>query len=382
MGNISDYLTENKRFQDFQIELKDDRYTVIGILYESKKEPIVIIKCAVCSLDPEMYGEGIFGPGLQNVKKASLPCGCSKNHRKTKEQHQLKIKRLLAIYDQSLLEIEDGTNNQEDLVTAACNIHGEWQTKAREILHGTGNCRTCSRVSGRRKSMLSDEEYIEIFKKTGSYPEGVVFARSDKLTPQRFKSYWSCTCPVCKISREVRHPELVKGTVFCDCYKPEQNEAYIHLVRDTDGLYYCKFGISVNTSRRLKRLKQENKNVKIDNMLVFKFKNATSCRNAEAACKERLNTGKISKNVMPDGYTETFDIWKASEVISILEEFGGVMMDLLPSQQRAIEEMLRQEEQSKEECYNNALRKAVGVVNRADFLTTEQKDLLIKGFYK
>ena len=329
-----------------------------------------------------MYGEGVFGPGLQNIKKASLPCGCSKNHKKTKKQYELKIQRLLAAYDQTFIKIEEGINNQESLVLARCNIHGEWQTKTREVLYGTGNCRACSKLSARSKSMLSDEEYIQIFRRTGSYSDGMTFTRSDSLTPQGFKSFWLCTCPVCKVSREVRHPELVKGTVFCDCYRPGQNEAYIHLVRDTDGLYYCKFGISTNTAKRLKRLKQENKSIVIDNMLVFKFTSATNCRNAEAACKERLNTGKISKIVMPDGYTETFDFWKVSEVISILEEFGGVMMELLPSQQRVIEEMLKQEEQSKEECYNNALRKAVGVVNRAEFLTVEQKDLLIKGFYK
>jgi len=55
---------------------------------------------------------------------------------------------------------------------------------------------------------------------------------------------------------------------------------------------------------------------------------------------------------------------------------------MLPSVERELKEQIKAAEHKATEQWFLALSRAVGVINRAEFLTTEQKGQLIKEIYK
>lgn len=55
---------------------------------------------------------------------------------------------------------------------------------------------------------------------------------------------------------------------------------------------------------------------------------------------------------------------------------------MLPSQERELLEKIKQAEHKATEQYYLGLRKALGAVNRADYLTEEQKQKLAEDFLK
>lgn len=55
---------------------------------------------------------------------------------------------------------------------------------------------------------------------------------------------------------------------------------------------------------------------------------------------------------------------------------------MLPSEQKAMIERVKQAEAKLDERWYAALRHAVEIVNRAEYLTLEQKTKLLEGFYK
>lgn len=49
-----------------------------------------VVVCHKCSQDSELFGDGLFRATKGNIlKRKSMPCGCAKNPRWTKEQHAI-----------------------------------------------------------------------------------------------------------------------------------------------------------------------------------------------------------------------------------------------------------------------------------------------------
>lgn len=55
---------------------------------------------------------------------------------------------------------------------------------------------------------------------------------------------------------------------------------------------------------------------------------------------------------------------------------------MMPSSERELKEQIKAAEHKATEQWFLALSRAVGVINRAEFLSTEQKEQLIKDIYK
>jgi hypothetical protein len=55
---------------------------------------------------------------------------------------------------------------------------------------------------------------------------------------------------------------------------------------------------------------------------------------------------------------------------------------MMPSTERELKEQIKTAEHKTTEQWFLALSRAVGVINRAEFLSTEQKEQLIKEIYK
>lgn len=55
---------------------------------------------------------------------------------------------------------------------------------------------------------------------------------------------------------------------------------------------------------------------------------------------------------------------------------------MIPSSERDLKDQIKAAEHKATENYHIAIRKAVEVINRAKFLTIEEKEELIEGLYK
>lgn len=84
-----------------------------------------------------------------------------------------------------------------------------------------------------------------------------------------------------------------------------------------------KFGIANMSSERIRRQNQLSI-YDIINYGIWTYPTVKACRDAERYCLNNLTTKVITKEEMPDGYTETTFPSNIDLVISIFEEHGGV----------------------------------------------------------
>lgn len=107
------------------------------------------------------------------------------------------------------------------------------------------------------------------------------------------------------------------------CANQTQQEAYINFIKDTGITISLKFGI---TNDSVIRVKQHNSKSIFDIELfaVWEFPTVKSCKAAERYIKKHLPCRFLTKQEMPDGYTETTSIENLETIIKIYEDFGGV----------------------------------------------------------
>ena len=80
----------------------------------------------------------------------------------------------------------------------SCLEHGRYETTSLDnFKHGRG-CPKCRTKKTKERSTIPDEQHVEDFTKTGVFPFGVKFYRSNKLLcGEKYKRSWEYFCPVC-----------------------------------------------------------------------------------------------------------------------------------------------------------------------------------------
>lgn len=106
------------------------------------------------------------------------------------------------------------------------------------------------------------------------------------------------------------------------CSGKSQKQAYLHAVQDGEIIWAVKFGISNDWEKRLYMQNYLNA-IKLENLGVWEFSSVKTCKLAEKECKMSLQTGVVSKNEMPDGWSETTLSLNIEKVIAIYEKHGG-----------------------------------------------------------
>lgn len=110
------------------------------------------------------------------------------------------------------------------------------------------------------------------------------------------------------------------------CAGRSQQECYINVVKDGDLPVALKLGISKNSDIRLKIQNSRNK-LNMERIALYSFPTVAQCKAAERCCKKTLRRKVVSKQDMPDGWTETVALTDYDKVVSIYERFGGVRVD-------------------------------------------------------
>lgn len=107
------------------------------------------------------------------------------------------------------------------------------------------------------------------------------------------------------------------------CGSHSQKECYINFIKDKETLIALKFGIAKDSEERIKSQNRES-SFDVKQHGVWSFPDVKSCKSAERYIKKHLPCKVLTKQEMPDGYTETTSVENLETIIKIYEDFGGV----------------------------------------------------------
>lgn len=304
---------------------ENDQLTVLGWTYIRPGVRQYIVKCRVCEKDPEMFGDGYFKTVKGSLVRGVVPCGCSNIPMWSQDQWLLRLKRKIQELGMEFISVGQTKISAASPVSIKCPHHGLWETRVTNLLHMGTSCEKCSRELSSVAQIKPDDVMISSFFASGIFHPDTKFWRSDKKTSQGGKSYWFSLCPVCDTQSESRCTSLQYGHCPCECGRKRQRECYVNLIENKGGVTAVKFGIACNSERRLRQ--QDNKaiGVRIVNFAVYKFPDYNTCKLAERLCKQELECAYVSKDVLPDGYTETTSVLNLNRILEIYESCGGVL---------------------------------------------------------
>ena len=317
-GLVQDTYT-GKRFGDGQLE-------IVGWSGKYRSVKLYILKCSVCSMDPEIFGEGYFKSRISNLNTGKMPCGCSPFY-KTENQALVLVNRATVEMEYNFLGWAETYKGANTSCILSCEIHGEWRTNINRILNAPHGCKECSYALVGERFLKSDSDLIEGFLKTGSYHPDTIFIRSEDTNKNGHKTFWQVSCPVCLTTVRSERTNLMAGKVPCLCSPTgKQNEAYINIISDAGTDIALKFGIATTSVSRLKQL-QNTSIYDIRQFGVWKFLSREVCRKAESTLKKSLICSVLPREEMLDGYTETTHLYNLEKIINTYESFGGVRMN-------------------------------------------------------
>lgn len=305
---------------------------VVGWSGKRKADKIYILHCSECAKDQELYGEGYF----KSLKfslirgKPQIPCGCAEHVHWTEAQYVVLAKRKLDRLGIEFLGWDGPYKKADTKVRLKCSLHGEWVgTRVGAIISQTtdkGNCIKCGNEAGAITRTKDESYFKESFMKTGKFEVDTTF-RFIGYKPFTSVRRWEVYCSRCSVTFESTSASLQMGKVGCTCsWGFNQKQAYINQVFYGDLILGLKFGISVNAESRSKNF-QRSKDYTIRLACVYQFSSVGDCRNAEKYCKKALPCVIFSKEMLPDGYTETTYPHYYDEITKIYEDFGGKVVD-------------------------------------------------------
>lgn len=304
---------------------------VIGWSGRQGTGKLYLLKCSICSQDTELFGQGVFRSIKSSLIKGAIPCGCAKRPKWSKEQFTILCSRKAQEFGYEFIGFNGEWKGYKTKITMSCDKHGEWSSGIINNLTTIGNgCPGCAvdvrREAARQANTKPDSVMIQSFFDSGCFHPDTKFWRSNRLNSQGCTTYWYMSCPECGAEGESFVGDLQAGKRSCMCSPHRQKECYINWVYDDNNQTIAiKFGVANNSKRRAK----EQASKCVYNMRqgsIWAFPSKASCLKAERRCLNELECGVLSKEEMPDGWTETTYPYNVERIMSIYEEFGGVVI--------------------------------------------------------
>lgn len=197
---------------------------------------------------------------------------------------------------------------------------GVFKSKSNKLKNGELPCR-CSKTPTYTREQL---EWL-IKKELNSRTTVLTFVRWDNQKNFSKRSYFYFNCPEHGETRVQVNNFLSQHTGCGGCRGKTQQECYINLVLDTDFPVAIKFGIANNSNQRLTVQNRRNR-LAMKRDVLYRFPTIQQCKSAERRCRKDLVCKVVSKQDMPDGWTETVALTDYDKVVSIYERFGGVLV--------------------------------------------------------
>ena len=331
MANLEDLIDPEYGLQQDEWSLTRPRFgaegqlEVIGWSGKRSQNKQYILKCSVCGKDPELYGGGNFKMIKGNLNTGNLPCGCSSNPRLDEEQNKILCARRADLMGYSFKGFVGAyTNKRNTMCVMSCKYHGEWvSTSVSSLLVNKTRCPMCkAEVIGAVKTK-PDDVMIASFLASGRFHPDTKFWRSDRKRKSGSRGYWYVSCPDCGQVGESMSNQLQDGCRPCACSGHRPQECYVNWLIDNNNMALAiKFGVAVNSESRAKR--QDSKSIYVVRQhSIYFFPDVASCKKAERECKQTLECGVLTKEEMPDGFTESTWVYNLDKIISIYEKHGG-----------------------------------------------------------
>lgn len=207
----------------------------------------LVVKCPVCSEDPELFGDGLFVMPKGDLIKGAIPCGCSKKPFWSDEQFKTKINRIIKEnnINTKILSIV-GETKKTKRVNFICEMHGNYDKSLVHVLSKVNGV-MCPDCIDRFK--IKDED-IDVVKTKFNIPDYIKITRSDKVNNKNKKEYLNVHCPLCAsdiygVSGTcdgnflVTTYQFMKGKLTCRCYSNPILTEEQNLIRAKNILISC-----------------------------------------------------------------------------------------------------------------------------------------------
>lgn len=293
----------------------------------SKGNKIYLVECSVCKNDSELYGSGRFKTYKSSLIRGRIPCGCSTNPKWSEYQYSVLCTRILKSHNYRYVGWAGNfTNSKNTRVAMMCDKHGQTcNLTINSIINERISCPGCHIDFMSKLKTKSDDEMVTSFHKSGAFHPDTKFWRSERVNKAGTKPYWHMSCPDCGETGEILSGDLQKGHRPCACSPMRQQECYINwIVNESGTIMAIKFGIANKTENRV-NAQDKLSRFKVVNFIVYSLPTVESCKKAERECKKELECGILSKDEMPDGYTETTSVHNLLKIIKIYQVNGGVL---------------------------------------------------------
>lgn len=306
---------------------KDNQLEVVGWSGKNGVNKLYIVKCKVCCQDPELFGEGYFIRQRKYITRGILPCRCSKMAVWSEEQYAVLCTRKAFELGYKFLGFCEEWRRNTTKIKMECPDHGVWDSGTiADLTNKDVGCPRCKIDIIRACKLKPDQVMIQSFFASGAFHPDTKFWRSDRKSGNGWQAYWHVYCPDCDGVGEAYSGNLQRGCRACDCYRATQKECYINIVGDDDQPIALKFGISSNSE--LRQFRQDYLSIyQVLNHSIYSFPTTVTCKRAERICKQELQCGILTKEEMPDGYTETTWLYNLEKIVEIYERNGGILND-------------------------------------------------------
>lgn len=283
-----------------------------------------IVKCRVCALDTELFGEGLFETEKGSLVKGKIPCGCSKYYSPTESQFLILCDRAARTAKFKFIGLAEDYKGKNTKLLLLCG-NGHF---SKEILYSYqafgGRCKEC--VNERVR--LKEDEMVRRCMSTGNFPEGTTFKRYLDYSNKSPSLFWKVYCPDCEEVSISRAHNLMNGHRPCSCrrsYSPP-SFAYIDYIMSSHlGPFSIKFGITNFPAKRLHSLTRDCTYIVQPSSLWY-FEDTGLCRQAERLCRDTVERRFLSKEELPFGWTETTYLQNEDAIEKIFMDFGGVRL--------------------------------------------------------
>lgn len=268
--------------------------------------------------------------GTTSVSKF-LDCGrgcpsCSNNISKltTRQFVEDAISKHGAVYDYSLININDEIILSRQKLDVNCLLHGPWPVDYQHHVERGSGCphpECCWKKISEVKASNTEEFIHKAIKVHGDK-----YDYTDTVYHRAFTTL-EIKCNACKNVFPQLASDHLSGCGCPYCAGKNQKELYIFKVSDGDIPVAIKSGIAINHKIRL-RQQQGKSCYDLEVITVFVFDEVEDCKKAESECKATLNRGILTKQEYPDGYMETYNINDLDKIKEIAVKYNGVENEL------------------------------------------------------
>lgn len=334
MANLEDLIDPEYGLQQDEWSLTRPKFgehgqlEVIGWSGRIGYNKYYVLRCSECSQDSELFGSGVFRATKDKLGIGRIPCGCSSFPRWSEDQMLVRCKRKASELGHSFVGWAEEYRGNKTMVHMSCTAHGEWKTTSVYNLLSGYSCKKCGDALRAEKKVERLTKKLENYENEDVYARGMV-RRLGKHGKSR--AYLLCECKCCGHKFDSYYMNVIKSKSGCPlCTQVVQKIAYINIVYDRDKALWLKFGITNKTKARSRNRITDQNRKSVYNSKIFGrwlFEDYQACRRAETECKQTLECGVLTKEEMPDGYTETTWVYNLEKIIAIYEKHGGVRVD-------------------------------------------------------